>query len=157
MVSFKRAKKILPLLQKESAGPYSDTTVKDGIILPKVGLSRNMKKIASLSPSRMTQLVVQVTYREDVGEEGRESETSIQDGEEVKNKRSLGLSSRQTSTLSQVREKKEKFDYFLNLFFQLNPSELLALTCVGEDDRKIIEEVKVFLNATLVSSVLCTQ
>ena len=105
----------------------------------------------------MTQLVVQVTYREDVGEEGRESETSIQDGEEVKNKRSLGLSSRQTSTLSQVREKKEKFDYFLNLFFQLNPSELLALTCVGEDDRKIIEEVKVFLNATLESSVLCTQ
>ena len=112
MVSFKRAKKILPLLQKESAGPYSDTTVKDGIILPKVGLSRNMKKIASLSPSRMTQLVVQVTYREDVGEEGRESEKSMQDGEEVKNKRSLGLSSRQTSTLSQVREKKEKFDYF---------------------------------------------
>ena len=51
----------------------------------------------------------------------------------------------------------EKFDKFLNLLFQLNPSELLALTCVGEDDRKIIEEVKVFLNATLVSSVLCTQ
>ena len=156
MVSFKRAKKILPLLQKESAGPYSDTTVKDGIILPKVGLSRNMKKIASLSPSTMTQLVLQVTYREDVGEEGRESEKSMQDGEEVKNKRSLGLSSRQTSTLSQVREKNGKV-FFLNLFFQLNPSELLALTCVGEDDRKIIEEVKVFLNATLVSSVLCTQ
>ena len=42
VVSFKRAKKILPLLQKESAGPYSDTTVKDGIILPKVILSRNI-------------------------------------------------------------------------------------------------------------------
>ena len=109
MVSFKRAKKILPLLQKESAGPYSDTTVKDGIILPKVELSRNMKKLlCSLSPSTMTQLVLQVTYREDVGEEGRESEKSIQDGEEVKNKRSLGMSSRQTSTLSQVREKKGK-------------------------------------------------
>ena len=43
MVSFKRAKKILPLLQKESAGPYSDTTVKDGIILPKVDWSKCMK------------------------------------------------------------------------------------------------------------------
>ena len=75
----------------------------------------------------------------------------------MENRRSLGLWSRQTSSLSQVGEKMEKFDYFLNLFFQLNPSELLALTCVGEDDRKIIEEVKVFLNATLVSSVLCTQ
>jgi len=105
VVSFKRAKKILPLLQKESAGPYSDTTVKDGIILPKV------------------------TYREDVAEEGRENEKSSQlsqVGDAAKSKkqaRSLGMSSRQTSTLS-----------------QLNPTELLALTCVGEDDRKIIEE-----------------
>jgi len=99
VVSFKRAKKILPLLQKESAGPYSDTTVKDGIILPKV------------------------TYREDVAEEGGENKKSSQDVEASKTKRSLGLSSRQTSTLS-----------------QLNPTELLALTCVGEDDRKIIEE-----------------
>ena len=42
VVSFKRAKKILPLLQKESAGPYSDTTVKDGIILTKVDFRRNV-------------------------------------------------------------------------------------------------------------------
>ena len=62
----------------------------------------------------MTQLVLQVTYREDVGEEGRESEKSIQDGEEVKNKRSLGMSSRQTSTLSQVRKKMKKIYSFLN-------------------------------------------
>ena len=36
VISFKRTKRILPLLQKESAGPYSDTVVKDGIILPRI-------------------------------------------------------------------------------------------------------------------------
>ena len=66
----------------------------------------------------MTQLVLQVTYREDVGEEGRESEKSIQDGEEVKNKRSLGLSSRQTSTLSQVRKKWKSFFFRLALLVE---------------------------------------
>ena len=41
-------------------------------------------------------------------------------------------------------------------FFQLNPTELLALTCVGEDDRKIIEEVHFFIQmtTTMVLSVL---
>merc|ERR1712130_103172 len=57
--------------------------------------------------------------------EGRENETNqlSESAKIAKSRRSLGLSSRQTSTLS-----------------QLNPTELLALTCVGEDDRKIIEE-----------------
>ena len=43
-----------------------------------------------------------------------------------------------------------------NLYFQLNPTELLALTCVGEDDRKIIEEVHFFIQmtTTMVLSVL---
>ena len=66
LVSFKRAKKILPLLQKESSGPYSDTTVKDGIILPKV------RTDFQLSQNWNFNTLAQVTYREDVAEGGRE-------------------------------------------------------------------------------------
>ena len=32
----------------------------------------------------------------------------------------------------------------------MNPTELLALTCVGEDDRKIIEEVKYMIRKHLL-------
>ena len=54
-----------------------------------------------------------------------------------------------SNTLSQVRisVEVEIFPVFFfkqknNQLFQLNPSELLALTWGGEDDRKIIEEVR---------------
>ena len=65
---------------------------------------------------------------------------------------------KQTYTLSEVIKQILAWIVFaLNKsFFQLNPTELLALTCVGEDDRKIIEEVHFFIQmtTTMVLSVL---